>query len=84
MGNCTNIRQNWLKTLLQETNPKIISPRRVIHQEITVMYTNSQEGLKVNEKNIYRIEEKQTTIIMEDFVMPYLMMNRKTDQRGER
>lgn len=60
-----------------------MSPRRVIHQEITVMYTNSKEGLEVNEKNIYRIEEKQTTIIMEDFVMPYLMMNRKTDQRGK-
>lgn len=60
-----------------------MSLRRVIHQEITVMYTNSKEGLEVNEKNIYRIEEKQTTIIMEDFVMPYLMMNRKTDQRGK-
>ena len=48
------------------------------------MHINNKEGLKVNEKNIYRIEAKQTTIIMEDFVMPHLMMNRKTDQRGER
>lgn len=48
------------------------------------MYINSKESLQVNEKNIYRIEEKQTTIIMEDFIMPHLMMNRKTDQRGER
>lgn len=84
MGNYTNIRQNWVKKPSTGDKSKILSPRRVIHQEITVMYTNSKEGLKVNEKNIYRIEEKQTTIIMEDFVMPYLMMNRKTDQRGER
>ena len=48
------------------------------------MHINNKEGLKVNENNIYRIEAKQTTIIMGDFVMPHLMMNRKTDQRGER
>lgn len=47
------------------------------------MHINSKEDLKVNEKNMYRIEVNQTAIIMGDFVMPHLTMTRKTGQTGE-